>query len=77
MEGKVKHITLASCLFLALLFWMTWIERNMKVLYGVEIPIERIRDKLLKTLYVWKEEELCSSSFDVVDSVDSLFLGCN
>ena len=49
----------------------------MRLFDGVEVLIERLKNKWLKTLFFWKEEAFCSSSIDVVDSVDRLFLGCN
>ena len=52
-------------------------ERNRRVFDGVEISLERLKDKWLKTLFFWKEEAFCSSSIDVVDTVDILFLGFN
>lgn len=35
------------------------------------------RDKYLKTLYMVGEENIYSSSFDIIDFVDGLFSGCN
>ena len=46
-------------------------------LFWVEISIEQLKGKLLKTLFFWKEEVFCSFLIDVIDFVDNLFLDCN
>jgi len=50
-------------------------ERNRRVFDGVESSQRLLKEKWLKTLFFWKEEPFCFSSFDVVDFVESLFLG--
>ena len=56
--------------------WCGWRETG-EFFDGVEISIERLKGKWLKALFFWKEEVFCYSSIDVVDFVDSLFVGCN
>jgi len=41
----------------------------------VETSLEQLKDHWFKTLFFWKDEVFCSSSFYIIDFVDSLFFG--
>jgi len=62
--------------FLHLIFWSIWRERNRRVLEGVGLSLERLKDLVIKTLYFWNVGDFCWSALDVVDLVDSLHIGC-
>ena len=49
----------------------------IRVFDGVETSIEQLKDKWRKTLFFWKEEVTCSPLSEIIDFVDSLFLGSN
>lgn len=38
------------------IFWLFWMERYRRVFDRMETPLERLKDKWLKTLYFWEEE---------------------
>ena len=56
------------------IFWILWTERDRRVFDEVQTSLERLKDKWLMILFFWKEEVCCSSSIDIIDFVDSLFL---
>ena len=56
------------------IFWLLWIGR---VFDGMESSLERFKDQWLKTIFFWEEEVFCFSLLEVINFVDSLFLGCN
>ena len=72
-ERKVESRVFRA--ILRAIFGILWIGRNMKVFDGVETSPEQLKDKCLKTLFFWNEEVFVSSLFDMVDFVDSYFLG--
>jgi len=58
------------------IFWDIWSERNRKVFEGVEIPLQCFKDNFIKSLYFWDKWIFCYSSFDLLDFVDSVHMGC-
>ena len=56
------------------IFSSIWRERNQGVFDGVETLFGHLKDNFVKTIYFWDNGKICSSFFDVAESVDSLYL---
>ena len=72
---KARKKNKAGWMLPHVIFWCIWRERNRRAFEGIEIPIQHLKDIVLKTLYFWESGRLCSSSFDLLALLDSLFRG--
>jgi len=72
---KKKKKDAASVLPLVI-FWCIWRECNRRVFEGIETPIQRFIDLFFKSLFFWEKGKFCSSTFELVDLLDNLYMGC-
>ena len=57
--------------------WSIWRgkQKSFKML-KLETPFQRLEDKFIKNIYFREGGKFSSSSFEVVDLMDSLYIGC-
>ena len=50
--------------------------KEIGVFEGVEMPLQCFKDYFIKALYFWDKGIFCYSSLDLLDFVDTVYMGC-
>jgi len=73
---KVRKKKKAARVLTHVLFRSIWRERNRRAFEGVEILIQRLKDNFINMLHLWESGKFSSSPLEMVDLLDSLYIGC-